>query len=120
MILVLSTDCNDYWCSISNVIWGLLLQLHRNTSIMHHIVALYHHIKYVHVYSEYDGAYNAYVVAYYIMLAMRNESTMVKSKKIHILYYYFTLQCMIKLSIWFDHHVVCLTETNINMDIVYL
>ena len=30
-----------------------------------------------------------YVVAYYIVFAMRNESTMVNSKKIKILYYCF-------------------------------
>ena len=40
-----------------------------------------------------------YVVAYYIVFAMRNEYTMVNNKKIQILYYCFTLQFMIKLSI---------------------
>ena len=40
-----------------------------------------------------------YVVAYYIMCAMWNKSTMVNSKEIQILYYFFTLQCMVQLSI---------------------
>ena len=61
-----------------------------------------------------------YVVVYYIVFAMRNESTMVNSKKIQILHYCFTLQCMIQLSYWFDRHEVRLTHTDINMDIVYL
>ena len=39
-----------------------------------------------------------YVVAYYIVFAMRNESTMVNCKKIPILCYNSTLQFIIKLS----------------------
>ena len=63
-----------------------------------------------------------YVVTYYIVFVMGNESTMVNSKKIQILYYCFTLQYMIYLStcIWFYLHVVCLTCIDINTDIVYL
>ena len=57
-----------------------------------------------------------YVVVYYIVFAMRNESTIVNSKKIQILYYSLSLQCMIQQSIWFDRQEVCLTY----MDIGYL
>ena len=57
-----------------------------------------------------------YVVAYYIVLAMRNESTMVNSKK--ILYYCFTLQCMIQLSIYL-FHVLRLTCIDIDMYTIY-
>ena len=62
-----------------------------------------------------------YVVVYYIVSTTKNESTsiMVNSKKIQILYYYFTLQCMIQQSIWFDCHEVRQMYTDINMDIVY-
>ena len=58
-----------------------------------------------------------YVVVYYDVFAMRNESTMVTSKKIKILYYYFTLQCVIQQSILFDQHELRLTYTDISMDI---
>ena len=61
-----------------------------------------------------------YVVVYYIVFAMGNESTIVNSKKIQILYYCLSLQCMIQQSIWFDHQEVRLTYTDINMDIGYL
>ena len=61
-----------------------------------------------------------HVVVYYIVFAMRNESTMVNSEKIQILYYCLTLQCMIQQSIWFDRHEVRLTDTDINMDIGYI
>ena len=61
-----------------------------------------------------------YVVVYYIVFAMGNESTIVNSKKIQILYYCLSLQCMIQQSIWFDHQEVRLTFTDINMDIGYL
>ena len=37
-----------------------------------------------------------YVVVYYIVFAMGNESTIVNSKKIQILYYCLSLQCMIQ------------------------
>ena len=41
-----------------------------------------------------------YVVVYYIVFAMGNESTIVNSKKIQILYYCcLSLQCMIQQSI---------------------
>ena len=59
-----------------------------------------------------------YVVVYYIVFTTRNES-MVNSKKIQILYYCFTLQCMIQQSIWFECHEVRQTYTDINMDIVH-
>ena len=45
-----ATDCTDNWCGISKVVRGLPCKLHRNTSIMHHIVALYR-IN-IHIYSE--------------------------------------------------------------------
>ena len=61
-----------------------------------------------------------YVVVYYIVFAMGNESTIVNSKKIRILYYCLSLQCMIQKSVWFDHQEVRLTYTDINMDIGYL
>ena len=61
-----------------------------------------------------------YVVAYYIVFVMRNESTMVNSKHIQILYPCFTLQCMNQLSIWFDRHMVRLTYIDIDTDKVYL
>ena len=61
-----------------------------------------------------------YVVVYYIVFAMRYESTMVNSIKIQILYCCLTLQCMIQQSILFDRHEVRLTYTDINMDIGYL
>ena len=48
-----------------------------------------------------------YVVAYYSVFAMRNESTVVNNKNILMLYYCFTLQCMIKKSIWFDGTTWC-------------
>ena len=47
-----------------------------------------------------------YVVVYYTVFAMRNESTLVNNKKIKILYYSLSLQCMIQQSIWFDRHEV--------------
>ena len=50
-----------------------------------------------------------YVVVYYIVFAMGNESTIVNSKKIQILYYCLSLQCMTQQSIWFDHQEVRLT-----------
>ena len=59
-----------------------------------------------------------YVVVYYIVFAMGNESTIVNSKKIQILYYCLSLQCMIQQTIWFDHQEVRPTYTDINMDIV--
>ena len=37
-----------------------------------------------------------YVVAYYTVFAMRNESTIVNCKKIQMLYYCFSLHCMIQ------------------------
>ena len=43
----------------------------------------------------------------------------VNSKKIKILYYCLSLQCMIQQSIWFDHQEVRLTYTDIK-DIGYL
>ena len=62
-----------------------------------------------------------YVVVYYIVFAMgKCESTIVNSKKIQILYYCLSLQCMIQQSILFDHQEVRLTYTAINMDIGYL
>ena len=63
-----------------------------------------------------------YIVAYNIVFAMRNEPSMANNKKIKILYYCLTLQCMIQLSIWFDRHVhvVRLLYIDINMDTVYL
>ena len=61
-----------------------------------------------------------YVVVYYIVFAMRNESTIVNSKKIKILYYCLSLQCMIQQSIWFDRKEARPTYTDINMDIGYL
>ena len=62
-----------------------------------------------------------YVVAYYTVLAMRNESTVFNTKNIKILYNCLTLQLyMIQLSIWFDHHVVRLMYIDFNMDMVYL
>ena len=61
-----------------------------------------------------------HVVVYYIVFAMKNESTMVNSKQIQILYYCLTLQCMIQQSILFDRHDVRLTYTDITMDIGYL
>ena len=61
-----------------------------------------------------------HAVVYYIVFAMRNESTMVNSKKIQILYNCLTLQCMIQRSIWFDRQKVRLTYTDINVDIGYL
>ena len=61
-----------------------------------------------------------YVVVYYIVFAMRNESTIVNSKNIQILYYFLSLQCMIQQSIWFDRQEARLTYTDINMDIGYL
>ena len=61
-----------------------------------------------------------YVVAYYIVLAMRNDSTMVNSKKKYqILYYCLTLQCMIQLSIYL-FHVLRLTCIDIDMYTIYL
>ena len=60
-----------------------------------------------------------YVVAYYIVFAMRNESTMVSSKNIQM-YYCFKLQYMMQISIWFDRHVVRLTYIDIYMDTIYL
>ena len=45
---------------------------------------------------------------------------MVDSKQNQVLYYCFTLQCMIQLSIWFVRHVVRVKYIDINMDIVYL
>ena len=54
---------------------------------------------------------------YYIVFAMRNEYSMVNSKTIKILYYCLTLQGMIQQYIWFDRHEVCLTNTDINIDI---
>ena len=57
-----------------------------------------------------------YIVPYYIVFAMRNESTMVNSKKKQILYYCFTLQsCIIQLSISFDRHVLRLTCIDFNI-----
>ena len=48
-----------------------------------------------------------YVVAYYIVCAMRNENSMVNSKNIQILFYCFSLQYMIELSIYhFDRHML--------------
>ena len=61
-----------------------------------------------------------YVVVYYIVFTTRNESIMVNSKKIQILYYCFTLQCMIQQTIWFDCHEVRQTYTDIKMDKGYL
>ena len=61
-----------------------------------------------------------YVVVYYTVFAMGNESRLVNSKKIKILYYCFTLECMIQQSILFDRHEVRLTYTDINMDKGYL
>ena len=61
-----------------------------------------------------------YVLVYYTVFATRNESTMVNRKKIQILYYCLTLQCMIQQSILFDRHEVRLTYTDISMDIGYL
>ena len=61
-----------------------------------------------------------YVVVYYIVFAMKNESTIVNSKKIQILCYCLSLQCMIKQSIWFDRQEVRRTYTDINIDIGYL
>ena len=62
-----------------------------------------------------------YVVAYYHVFAMKIESTMVKSKKNQILYYCFTLQCMIQLSIYLsDRHVLLPTYIDINMYTIYL
>ena len=61
-----------------------------------------------------------YVVTYYIVFAMRNESTMVNSKIIQIVYYCLTLQCMIQLFMLFDRHEVRLMYIDINIDIVYL
>ena len=61
-----------------------------------------------------------YAAMYYIVFAMKNESTMVNSKKIQILYYCLTLQCTIQKSIWFDRHEVRQTYTEINMYIGYL
>ena len=58
-----------------------------------------------------------YVVVYYIVLTVRNESTMVNSKKIQILFFYIAMHDQI---IRFDHQVVCPTYIDINMDIVYL
>ena len=58
-----------------------------------------------------------YVVVYYIVFAMGNESTIVNSKKIQILYYCLSLQCMIQQSIYQE---VRLTYTDINIDIGYL
>ena len=60
-----------------------------------------------------------YVLVYYTVFATRNESTMVNRKKIQILYYCLTLQCMIQQSILFDRHEVRLTYTDISMDIGY-
>ena len=54
-----------------------------------------------------------YVAVYNIVFAIRNESTMVNSKKIQIVYFCLTLQCMIQQSIWFDRHEVRLTYTDI-------
>ena len=51
-----------------------------------------------------------------IVFAMRNESTMVNSRTIQILYC-FTLHCMIRLFIWFDCSVVRLTYIDIYTDI---
>ena len=61
-----------------------------------------------------------YVVVYYIVFAMRKESTIVNSKTMHIFYYCLTLQCMIQQSIWFDRQEVRITYTDIDMDIGYL
>ena len=58
-----------------------------------------------------------YAVAYYIVFAMRIESTMVKCKQIQILCYCFTLQCMIY---HIDRHVLRLTCIDINVFIIYL
>ena len=60
-----------------------------------------------------------YVVVYYIVFTTRNESIMVNSKQIQILYYCFTLQCMIQQSVWLDCHEEHQTYTDINIDIVY-
>ena len=58
-----------------------------------------------------------YVVAYYIVFAMINESTMVNlAKKNQKLYYCFTSQCMIELS---DRHVLRLMCIDINMYNIY-
>ena len=61
-----------------------------------------------------------YVFVYNIVFAMRKKSTMGNSKKIQILYYCLTLQCMIQQFIWFDHHEVRLAYIDTNMDIGYL
>ena len=53
------------------------------------------------------------IVVYYIVFAMKNEFTMVNNKKIQIMYYCFTLQCMIQLSILFDLHEERLTYTDL-------
>ena len=54
-----------------------------------------------------------YIVVHNIVFAMRNESTMVNNTKIQILYYCFTLQYTIRLSIWFDRHEERLTYTDL-------
>ena len=54
-----------------------------------------------------------YIAVYYIVFAMRNESTIVNNTKIQILYYCFTLQYMIQLPIWFDRHEERLTYTDL-------
>ena len=68
----------------------------------------------MHFYSEDDGAECIYIVVYYIVFAMRNESTMVNSKKIQILFYCLTLQCMIQQSFLFDRREARLTYMDIS------
>ena len=58
---------------------------------MHQKVVLYHCIN-VHFYSEDDGAECMLtVVVYYIVFAMRNESTIVNSKKIQNIVLFFII-----------------------------
>ena len=45
-----------------------------------------------------------YVYTYFIVLAMKNESSTVNGKTIQILYYCLTLQCMIQLFIYISQN----------------
>ena len=61
-----------------------------------------------------------YVVVYYIVFAMRNESTMADNKTNEILNYCFHCNVRSNSICWFDHLVVRLAYSDIDLDIVTL
>ena len=120
--MIFSMECNDYWCITSKVILGFTTPVTQKyidyTPYRTWPYTTAYTCTFIQKMMMYNACWRVFIT--YVVFAIRNESTMVNSRYIQILYYCFTLQRMIQLSSRMDSLVVSVTHIDIDMDIFYL